>query len=805
MNRIYKSLRYFLLLVTPTLFFSCIKYEVTDSLHNGEDGLAQVPVSLTLSVAPPDMGTPETKTCQDPDFAGVTDESQIANFSVLQFDGVDGDAVLVGRSHYYDHFPLAGSETITLVPFDHPTTVVVVANTFDRIPVSTGTTLDLFLKQGFNTISSLSDVYTTYNGNDYFRLSGSACPASISSSSLVSVSLKRNVAKVVVNITNASFNQVGNDKVNITQVQLTDINAKHYYLTNVGALSPAVIFSDAYDASAPRRFDGEKRDFPATYNPEGANEGTTADPFVFYVPANLRGQTGNSAQYSKSMGAPEGATCLKLFCTYGASASPIVYTYYLGGNLTDDFNLQPNYKYTYDVTISKKGDEYFDYRVEDLAEFSFTKDANCYMIHPPKTKGMSRVFSFPIRRAAVFWNEENFNGGVYGARYFGSSPIYESLSIDGSSDWTAEILWSDFDMTNFLITDSEDDRSQDYFLQKASGRGWDPSNPNHDPLIKVKVKSGMSGNVVIGVRVRGDIVWSWHLWITDYDPDMHVTKADHVYKYAVGNGEVHRYYGGLWDTPATESVEGYADGFIMDRCLGALGPQSPDVAVTGSTGLNYQYGRKDPFIDRNQKNEGNRFYLGGITAQDRDGSGRTIDAYATGIEDRKNIRFSVVNPMMRITGGNGSDGWVDRYADDLCDGNDPNLRWHDRKFLLHTGDQNILERRKSIHDPCPAGWKVAPSSVFTWSYPVKAEDDPSGNRKEEYVSGSANSGHWHYPETFAQVETTGRIFILMQNFDSSNFRGYDGSAVNIIMSSTYMIVGSPTSRSTLSPVRCVRE
>lgn len=75
------------------------------------------------------------------------------------------------------------------------------------------------------------------------------------------------------------------------------------------------------------------------------------------------------------------------------------------------------------------------------------------------------------------------------------------------------------------------------------------------------------GNALIAVKDQfGVILWSWHIWVVDFDPvDTQVTLA---------NGSI-----------------------IMDRNLGALSvTKSSAVNYTEPFGLYYEWGRKDPFI-----------------------------------------------------------------------------------------------------------------------------------------------------------------------------------------------------------------
>ncbi len=76
--------------------------------------------------------------------------------------------------------------------------------------------------------------------------------------------------------------------------------------------------------------------------------------------------------------------------------------------------------------------------------------------------------------------------------------------------------------------------------------------------------TGQSGNALVAVNdSNGVILWSWHIWITDYTP------------------------GTDYDT-----YVGYENLKVMDRNLGAMS----DKPGHGSFGMVYQWGRKDPFL-----------------------------------------------------------------------------------------------------------------------------------------------------------------------------------------------------------------
>ena len=734
---------------------SCTRKELDDPVRKE---VSSIPVSLTLSVENMEDGTPGTKAVMEPEISGgETIEQQILNFFVLQFEGTDENAILVANPTFVeevsDYFSthqvsLLSSEEVKSYVF------VVVANISEPTKELPGvnTTLGAFLRK-YYSLTKYDSVFTNFRGTSYLRMSGSAqYTGKIDDYFSIEIPLKRNVAKITVNVTNTTGTGAdeGGPHVTLDKVQLRDINAKYYYLTNVGSGIGAT-FQDEYSTVAPCRIDKDQEAFPAA-----GNEGSP-QTFTYYVPANLRGTIVNDAQYTKGKDAPEGATRFCLYGTYGSESTPINYTYYLGGNLTDDFDLKPNHRYTYNITLKTKGDARYDYRIEDMKEERFHVDANCYMVHPPKTTGQSRVYAIPIRRAATFWNDPGVNGGVYGANQF-ETDSYSSCKIDANTAWTAEVLWSDFDLSAYPE-----------FLSKASGRGYDPTDPTQDPYFKIKVKQGMKGNVVIAAKLGDRIVWSWHIWITDYNPDQEgLAPREGVYVYDVEGGQVHRYNNNLFKTEPTETVVGYKNGFIMDRNLGASGTTYEE-SLKGA--LYYQFGRKDPFFYQSQTGQVYHYYEKGVTLKNlkderylnSEGAYYSVSNYETGepvaVEGKaaNNIRFSVCHPMLYIYGkGEGyPNGWTDNLVAlaSIGDG------WYDPQYYSHNGDQHLLEIKKSIYDPCPAGWKVPHNGSFN---NIIAPGDYS---IQNYATVYHNLGLYYYPEG---DKNKGNIFIPALSYRSSD-------------------------------------
>jgi len=198
-------------------------------------------------------------------------------------------------------------------------------------------------------------------------------------------------------------------------------------------------------------------------------------------------------------------------------------------------------------------------------------------------------------------------------------------AIGAADALTAEVLWSD---TNGLLTTVE-----------AVGTGA-------DGIIKVVSAPGKAGNAVVAVKVGGEIKWSWHVWVVDYDPD---------------NG------GGTFTNTYNTNDNGKSFIF-MDRNLGAT------FAGTGyslGTDLFYQWGRKDPFPAT------------GNSGDTQPGGGSFT--FANTNAERGTVANAIQNPTVFL----GSD-----------DGSSRDWLWIGDNTLWGHGTL------KSIYDPCPAGWRV---------------------------------------------------------------------------------------------------
>lgn len=165
------------------------------------------------------------------------------------------------------------------------------------------------------------------------------------------------------------------------------------------------------------------------------------------------------------------------------------------------------------------------------------------------------------------------------------------------------------------------------------------------------------GNALLGAYdAEGTLIWSWHLWVTDYDPS---------------------------DDDNTVVFNGFR---MMNRNLGALDDRNGSAEeILASYGLYYQWGRKDPFIG-----PGTYQADKGASAKMYDGNGRSVtmdfvlsDA-ATGT-----MEYAVQHPLTFLL-----------------------TEKKDGDWLASGGSSSLWSDTKRVDDPCPYGWRVAPAAAF---------------------------------------------------------------------------------------------
>lgn len=221
--------------------------------------------------------------------------------------------------------------------------------------------------------------------------------------------------------------------------------------------------------------------------------------------------------------------------------------------------------------------------------------------------------------------------------------------------------------------------------QDAIGLVSSVSGNGSEGVVVVRLADGKEGNAVVAARDGDRIVWSWHVWVTDYDPE-----AD-IFEWTDANGITYKY---------------------MDRNLGAL---SAEKYSKESLGLMYQWGRKDPFPGGDdvesqiQKRiydiNGNQIYM-------------KIEERPTYNDNTStNLQLAIEHPDVFY--GAPSSSW-------------PVVDWLTDKAALQNNDLwGGKTNAKTVYDPCPEGWRI-PAAGNGWGFRTEYKKKGSLNDDGEY-------------------------------------------------------------------------
>lgn len=398
-------------------------------------------------------------------------------------------------------------------------------------------------------------------------------------------------------------------------------------------------------------------------------------------------------QQGKRKYAPATASHVVIEAQYlnGNYYNTVKYWVYLGHNNHSDYNVKRNEHHKYVVTIKGKEESDLDTRVEvdETKSFNESDVANCYIV----SEGGD--YKFPT--------------------YCMGSRKNQLLNTEGHQV-KAIWLWTDImdgtpEDSDFLITNI------DYY--DDNGYGMMSFTINGDPTNNIEDR----GNMIVALydEETNEIIWSWHLWITD-EPRSVVT-------------------GGQCNGRAIPDANYSADAalgkmYIMDRNLGATAASPDDLKnysghedeIWRTYGLYYQMGRKDPFAGAKINGTTAEMLTGGYYEsmpfeRAKEGSEATTQwnpayGWIFRTDNWTTARLSATMPMEFIA-KSGDNRWTEtaynnsigyfgssepKYLRFLANGNgDPYYR---NPFFSTGAHEDFWNRTKTVHDPCPAGWTV---------------------------------------------------------------------------------------------------
>ena len=283
-----------------------------------------------------------------------------------------------------------------------------------------------------------------------------------------------------------------------------------------------------------------------------------------------------------------------------------------------------------------------------------------------------------------------------------------------------------------------------------------------DGFVTFSTSDQVGGNALIAVTdgvpteelAYGKILWSWHIWSTDYMPteDKKIT--------------------------TTENNEFY----FMDINLGALNVE-PDI---NGNGLKYQWGRKDPFYNTGVSSSG--VIIGNATNYWNEQCWG-IDAFTPEVDNDESIVAAINYPTIFLKGAAGYGSTQDWYGNNATN----DALWGNAEGALGT---------KSIYDPCPVGYRVPPKAAYI---DFKKPTDVTYDDGWSFPLGDKRS---FFPATSYLVFSTGMYSPGgWQGLTSSYWTStpIDNNVVILKFETTSVMLNNYGARAQGSAVRCIRE
>lgn len=488
-----------------------------------------------------------------------------------------------------------------------------------------------------------------------------------------------------------------------------------------------------------------------------------------WIPANVRGTSAKSTSpyYRTKDNAPTAASYVELVVDNSVKQERLYYRAYLGGNEPTDFNLYENTDYNWTLNVTSANYR-SDSRIQLLDQTpvvstNLVETSNCFMMQP----GTNICFNpYKHEAGAGGWNTYLTNGSTL-------APDKTIASV--------KVLWQtkDAGTSGELVMGYVIDDSHHQNLVNVSDIG-----DKDRALVHVKLPVTNGGNAVIAAYNSSNVVvWSWHVWISDYvpaglDKDRVIDANSRIAaieaaRSATQGGDVQVYGGVSW----TASEGTFYKCVIMDRNLGATkaGIQNNLTDAVRTFGLLYQGMRKDPLFST----------ADGTAVETKvifDGYGLPVGIPRNSSEPT--VASTVQNPSSFFT----------KLAS-----------------ASYTGDWGG-EGKKTIYDPCPKGWRV-PSNNYLPNAGVTTTGFKwvQGDSHASLFAGFGNTDPAYVSEGYKASYATN---IVYYDGERNTYRQLSATDVpkSTVVGSGYLYVGESgetpgqhTSKSAYFPAVALRE
>lgn len=359
--------------------------------------------------------------------------------------------------------------------------------------------------------------------------------------------------------------------------------------------------------------------------------------------------------------------------------------------------------------------------------------ANCYLVNAPGTYRLPLVYGNAIKNGAA-------NSSAYTSTKSGSNILTNFVNhLDVAI--TDPYIYNNANCTPAsctLIWQDEPDLVTDVAL----------SPDGHFLTFTVNQGTIRQGNAIVAVRDASDnIMWSWHIWITDYvlGTDLKTITNYQNHQYTILPVNI-----GWCDGTTNTYPERSVQVRFTQQAVTGQAPAAPqtitiqqDAYSSGTTSFGnnpyYQWGRKDPMLPGMSGNTDKSCYTTDPSyAFDKNGTGKV------------SIGTAIKNPYKFYKGGEN---------DDWCSVSYKNL-WSADNEVFTANDNPVV---KTVYDPSPAGYCLPPGNAFTG---FSTTGNNTSIASEFNVSGSWDKG-WNF---YCGLNKTGATTF----FPATGYRHWSG-------------------------------
>ena len=400
------------------------------------------------------------------------------------------------------------------------------------------------------------------------------------------------------------------------------------------------------------------------------------------------------------------------------------------------------------------------YDVDGNAQPGMTT-ANCYVVRAPGTYRIPLVYGNAIKNGAT--NTESYNPGTVanGLANFVkhdnaaiSAPCLEDNS--GVVPVNATMVWN-YANENFVTVNS----ALSIYTATIDGAG----KQLQYIVFTIDKANIQQGNAVIAVRNSSNVVlWSWHIWVTDEDlTPVPVTnfmeEVNHMMPVNLGwcSDEITITYDErTCHIKITQSgTSGKSKTFAITQ-----NPHSVSTPSTSGNCTYYQWGRKDPFLPSN-----------GTSTTDKTCFGTKWSYSGTSVTIGANIQNPTVHYYNSSNYGPCNTTYYNMWS---AKNTKVNVNYN-------VADEPVI---KTVYDPCPPGFHVAPTNAFT-GFTTTGQNAGSSASSQWNVSGSFSAG-WNFYT--GKNKTGGTLF-----FPASGYRSHSSGALVSVSSNGYFWAAVPYS------------